>query len=430
MLRDEINIIKSQGFEPCVSVQEHLDSDGNSCSCCIAAKASFCSEVIAASSFSSDNIDGVLLFLQKKFSWGVERCYYLCEILSKARTIDCGSGMGIALMALNASFQHNRKDFDFGGIHLAAVQLIMKTDSANTKYFRGLLDTSDTVSENHRWIWTTENLCYHQCVGLFSSDSKLLRIWDFDGWLYYDTEKQCLGSGIVSIRITPTVYGHHHSSINNVLLWDGVLPIPFGVWVDCFVEAFDGRFSTSPGGKILQKVGPLLYPPMKKSNFSSDNIQSDDVNYPASVVRIYISSCHMSSTPFPGIGVARCLRFWHALGCVDHSSGNVKSLGSIMRPSSLILIGVDDMDADPLCGLTDPCFDSTKDLMILSQMRRSSSKRSEFQDLASSRLWDEIREMLNDGFDNNVISFFIPVSSSYYCTCVKLILLLPLVYRH
>lgn len=428
-LADEVAIIQQQGFQPCMNVSLHRNSDGSVCGCCVAANASFRSEIIAATSFSDDGIMGVLSFLQRKFQWGVERCHYLCEMMTKCRQIDCGCGMGLALLALEESFEHRRKTHDaFPPMKLVACQLIIKTDVANTRYFRGLLDNTDRITENHHWQWITDNLCYHQCVGFYSPTTRCLRIWDYDGWFQIDKDHQCEASGIVSIKVTPyqpkvldaALKDLQWSSVDEEpLLWDGITKIPMNQWVNILEVNNDIVVSDHNGQdnkKYLQEIASNMYPTISSNVKSSTNEclsnGESSINDKVMVsVTAFMSSCHMSSTPFPGIGVARSLRSWQLQAPLHNLVDENTFLGFIVQPKTMHIVGVDDMDSDPLCGLTDPCFDSTKDLMVLGQLRRSSSRWSNFNDLECTHLWNEVVEMMNSNNDgDDSFSFFIPVS--------------------
>jgi hypothetical protein len=297
----------------------------------------------------------------------------------------------------------------------------------------------------------------------------MLRIWDYDGWFPLDKEQQCEESGIVSIKVTPyhpsrvafatshyedfgaqllsDTVAHNHGD-HKPLLWDGLLSIPIGTWVNLNDEKIKRESLTSCGDliapmgdccdtdKFLHEVAALMYPPIKKhpvASFQSigggcmtDDEQAANLS-PAPLalsVTAYMTSCHMSSTPFPGIGIARSLRSWQCTQPLHPLVNANNFLCFQVQPKSLTLIGVDDMDADPLCGLTDPCFDSTKDLMILGQMRRSCSKWSSFNDLECIQLWNEVVEMLNvRNNEENCCSFFIPVSQlfAFFVFCYVLV---------
>lgn len=452
MLVDEVIALQAQGFEPCTEVLIHRDlGTDDVLPCCCAAKAAFRIAVIASSKAHEDGLEGVLSFLQRSFSWGFKRCKYMCEILAFSQDIDCGAGMGIALLALREYFNHVQSSSRVvasgsfgvgrGQLTLVAVQLIRKSDPANNNMYRMLLyeqSANDNVaidedSSTPELEWMTSNLHYHQCVGIYSTASKHLQVWDYSGWCKYDEHGQCPESAILSARIMK-----YDSSSGKFdwALWDGKFYIPFGEWINLPGAQVVEAPSKSSFGKCIRKIRsnndlrhdllckrllPSLYA-TTGHDFSTTSIYPDKqwlqtLSTNSFMVTAHVTACHMSSSPLPGLGIARSLRSWVSSGPIlSRLEDNKDILNLLYLPNRLVIIGIDDMSNDPLCGLTDPCLDTARNLESLGCIRRSSTSARALsgENNVEDLLWDEIFQMANSTHheekeDSGSYSFVIPV---------------------
>lgn len=100
-------------------------------------------------------------------------------------------------------------------------------------------------------------------------------------------------------------------------------------------------------------------------------------------------------------------------------------------PDRLVLAGVDDMQSDPLCGLTDPCLDIARDITALGEVRQRSSwshntdaKSDESEDLHGDVLWNEFVAMANVSDPDITYSFVIPVSLLFCLMCCVRVMVL------
>jgi hypothetical protein len=213
---------------------------------------------------------GALNLLAQRFKWGFGRCDYLCQCISQADNLDCGSGMALALTVLRS----------FKGDHLlATVQLVIGHSRFNTYLWKHLIQKDNpfmTKEElRQKMIWIEEDCHYHTCIGLISKDNLTgewsLKVWDYGLWILPSQELNALAPRL-AIRVQRDVC---HTSSPNSFKW-GHLTIPEGVWID-------------------------LLPTLANSSF--DGNQSSGSFCP----RVFISGCHMSGSPCPGVGIARSL---------------------------------------------------------------------------------------------------------------------------
>jgi hypothetical protein len=321
--------------------------------------------------------------------------------------------------------------------------------------------------------WFTEHLTYHQCLGLYSEEEQsVLRVWDHSHWIPYierDSDR-LLSNGILAIRVTP-YHGNDNNKITieeedeedcsdpQVVFWEGKLRIPFHEWVDLGHNDKSKARSGRELGRITSEIYPLTsnthllspssfkktttttstpatvvashprhgFPAVKKNNnnnYNSSSLREDRV-------LVYVSACHMGSGPYPGTAVARSLRFWmnrektNRRGEEDEDhQGDGDHYCSSYLPKELKLIGVDDLESDPLAGLVDPVFDSTRNLVSLGKMRKKPPAHhhhclglglpfKQQKDIEADNLWEVVVDMLYPVVPavdkEKTFPFFIPV---------------------
>jgi hypothetical protein len=344
--------------------------------------------------------------------------------------------------------------------------------------------------------WFTEHLTYHQCLGLYSDNQQsVLRVWDHSHWIPYierDSDR-LLSNGILAIRVTPyhgndnkTTTEEEESSDPPVVFWEGKLRIPFHQWVDLDHSDQKKTRSGTKLGRITSEIYPLTskthlssslrkitsttsttanpsvvatthprhgFLPIKKSNDNNNNSLGEDR------VLVYVSACHMGSGPYPGTAVARSLRFWMNREETSRRRGGEREPGgrneeyeeqeqdqvngnncSSNLPKELKLIGVDDLESDPLAGLVDPVFDSTRNLVSLGKMRKKPPAHHHYnhhrnqdqclpfksqKDIEKDNLWEVVVDMLYPvSVDKEkTFPFFIPVRRIVSFTIIVLIIL-------
>ena len=117
---------------------------------------------------------------------------------------------------------------------------------------------------------------------------------------------------------------------------------------------------------------------------------------------VYISGCHMSTNPGPGVGVGRALR-------------------AFFPKTMLRLVAIDDMIMDSFQGLTDHIFDEVRSFRIVTKRKKANSWRdndnghcgsivpndSKEEDVVDDTCWQVLQEMLVPAEDPKR-AFFIP----------------------
>lgn len=359
-----------------------------------------------ASANSSTGIADSLSYLQSKYTWGVRRCTYLCEAVEYANDADCGARTEVALelLSIHISYMIGLSRNGLIGIQLAHVQLILRCDGADVDLFKNDIDKmysqKCSVSDiSNLKLWLGSSCCYHRCVGLYTTASRHLRLWDFGEWFTLRSSLSGLPGSVLAIHVTPHSCGDDvgcRSTSSDLdheewMMWDGEQKLRCGQWVmvsDLTTpvnKTSHHEDSVSHTRKGLEILADIFASHLLKSNIthplspmigmepSPCGVESSTSTIPNTTIVVFISGCHMSANPGPGVGVARALRA--GLNRPDSYSSMLHCEGrgarfSNVSPSCpthspyLELIAVDDIDSDIFSGLTDPCFDSCRSLIL------------------------------------------------------------------
>jgi hypothetical protein len=408
LLNEEIETLRAQDIIPAVRLIYHEEacSDGRpmQAQCCTAAMMTFCRSIMSASGHSNDGIESVLLFVQSSFRWGIKRTDHICDAINCANDgIDCAARSAMALLALKIFLRSVHADASaarctgplsgprlrYRSLQLAVVMIIIRVDPGQARMWRkSIAHLYDPVTGPFVGRWIEDHCIYHQVTGIFDEDSGRLVVWEYGDWLSYATccegvlrttpaAPSRFSNSVVGIRVTPydmTVpdlfpstecTGTHaearaaavprfppslRRTERHDVFWDGELRVPFDEWVTW------GSLATTQ-----QQASP-----------------SRPTETGAGALRVFISGCHMSSNPMPGVGVAKSLRErWGgtvtgAAGMApllhDTSASGLDMPGAY-RPSTLHITAVDDAMVDLLSGLTDCVFDSCRSFSSYGKLR-------------------------------------------------------------
>lgn len=425
-----------ENFTPCVEILLHKDNQGCVLPCCSYAYTSFRCSVISASSLCSDGIEGVLHYLNKTFAWGLKFETHLCKILTEAEELDCGASTAIALLGLrlylenlqslngSTEFSLTEEISHMADICIANVQLIVRDDP---------IDASATIRQIRKNYgadsylycrWIRNDALYHQCVGIYSSKTGQLKLWDYGKWRLCTMDTSTENS-VLAIRINPTFSFSTQDFVKplDYVLWDGKFKLPFGEWVK-----ISSSTSTNKLAEAISPTDTTKYPEESVSSFDAAHSKTlrtfESLESHHKSLVLYLSGCHMSSNPMTGTGIARSLRTWFDI------RSPTNTIGSFML-STLKLVGVDDASTDNFSGLSDGIFDQVRSVLVYGTLRnRDPIASSEMIPLSMDHLdvkdmtkqqqdveefWESIVTMLNssprgDVHSKNYESFFIPVS--------------------
>jgi hypothetical protein len=285
-----------------ISIHQTSSSDGKADPCCEAALAHFSS--ILRNQYG---LFGALAEMSSRFKWGFARCEHICECVSEADNLDCGSGMSLALTLLRPIR---------GNYRLATVEVIVKHSQFNTTIWKHRIhEENPKMSQEEldlKTIWIEEDCHYHTCVGLVSTEHPQewdLKIWDFGVWVLPSHSPEAFNARLaIRVKLLTDDSPRASHQIPN-LKW-GNLSISEGEWVNLWPNL--GEVQTLP-------------PP---------------TSFPS---KVCISGCHMSGSPCPGVGLARSLRVYFpdvALVAVDTAEDLANGASDPIFTSRLSLPGV------------------------------------------------------------------------------------------
>lgn len=457
---DEINRLKSKRIPLCETVDLHRNMRGELAPCCASCMSSFRSSIVAAASRYSDGMQGVLSYVQDHYAWGVVRCRFLCDMMQHPAELDCGACTALALLALEIYLQHAeaaRLDVPLPHVHrstgLAVVEVVQRVDPADMGLAREKLKDLYGRSAPQYDSWIEDHHCYHKCPGLYSTDTLRLLLWDFSTWMTQQHDPDVALHAIVAMRVTLHRQGGQKSE-PTMLTWADTIRVPVGQWVDLTVsraspdsvlESFQMPALEGALFGALPPISPVSLIRRSHSRMAKDEIVAsmfrpssrcslnpecadDDARHVDLSLKVFISGCHMSANPMPGVGVARSLRSWMRLARQPNDSR--------WRPRELLLVGVDDVWVDSMSGIVDPVFDGARSLQAMGymHMRRfndshlSTLSLSEAvntlkdQQLEDQALWDAVVDMVvaptrvPDGTINdslNSFNVYLPVRSFF-----------------
>ncbi|RYG66549.1 hypothetical protein EON64_09530 [archaeon] len=396
----DVNALIAEKFTPSIEVLMHKTSAGKLCSCCKAARATFRSSIIAAAGRSADGVYGVLMHLSRFFSWGITFPHFLCEILQAPRDLDCGAMTALAIYALQLYADHVRcrgipeLTAVVDDLVLCNVQLIFRDDPSNVSLLLRDIQSKFGPSVTGFSRWLKGNCMYHQCLGLFRRSSKQLLVWDYGKF-------EIPNSSIV--KIDSSILGVAAVKVNTV-----------GVYMTGVMHWHNQQFLMANDWNILYGTDSVSLKNLSASTTQSSSPLSSLVGSPVfplglrpTRLKVFISACHMSGNPNPGLGLARCVRVWF-------DSLARKQLTAAFSLGSLHLVGMDDVTQDMWVGLNDPVFDEVRDMMSygaiywsepyplheLARLDKLSNNHAEF--------WLSVVQMLSSSGEE---SFFLPVRS-------------------
>jgi hypothetical protein len=423
-LQESIESLINEDIPIFQAVQLH-QHDGCTQVCCAIAMASFRASVIAASARCDDGLQGVLDWLNSSFAWGVKFETHLCGILQSAPYLDCGAMVGIAFLGVKLYQDYERfrnpQRALITSLMAANVEVILKADYSNVSIIRQEIKQryGDTSSLYSRWL--RDEAMYHQCIGLYSPETRKMMIWDYKKWVLFSGAVHNAKNDVVAIRVNPL-----ETDTQDYLLWDGKVRLPVRTWVlypDGRSQVADNHSTSYTSHNSGTSINAE----------SSCTKNRDDVANPnKKKLIIYISGCHMSINPMAGVSIARSLRLWF-----DQSKQS--SAPTLAHYGELQLVGVDDSVTDNLTGLTDLVFDQVRTMMVHGRhcwrdaipaseevpLKVQVSKSASRRELDEDELWEAVVSMMSNnvphinGMENypgagiDTESFFIPVSYLY-----------------
>lgn len=350
-LDSDVQALMKEGFTPCFHPKCHRDGLNILAPCCESAQAVLRSSIIAASSRSKDGLQGVLTYLSSQFSWGTKFELYLCDMMRCAHEIDCGAMTSIALMGLQMFLESEKSlhvKLSCTDLSLASVQVIMRDDPSNGAAMTRELKRVYGDQARYYSRWYRDHAVYHQCVGIFSESSGRLAVWDFGRWILCPDTVVNSQNAVVAIKVNPC------KSTRKSFVWDGRFEVIAHQWTNVpLVTVHPTAFSVDPSMVRSYLCGS------DGSHGVDTAIKTDDEGkrLPGKTVVVYVTGSHMSGSPNPATGVARALKDWMATA---RAKGDVSNLDI----ENLLVVGIDDSTADPLCGLTDRVFDGIRDTML------------------------------------------------------------------
>jgi diaminopimelate decarboxylase len=292
-----------QIFQCPVNISMHKTSEGKIDHCCEAALTHF-SSVLR----NQYGLFGALAEMSSRFKWGFARCEHLCQCVSEADNLDCGAGMSLALTLLKPIR---------GNYRLATVEVIVRHSQFNTTIWKHRIrEENPKMSQeemDHKTIWIEQDCHYHTCVGLISTEHPGewdLKLWDFGVWVLPSHSPDAFNARL-AIRVKLLTGEDSPRPTDHIphLKW-GNVTIQEGEWVNLWPN-----FTNSP-----------TFPP--------------PTSLPS---KIFISGCHMSGSPCPGVGLARSLRLIYpdaGLVAVDTAEDLANGASDPIFTSRLSLPGV------------------------------------------------------------------------------------------
>lgn len=423
-----VESLVNENFCPFLEVSFHRDTCGCLEPCCASAMAVLRSEVVAAAAHCDDGLQGVLSYLGGRFAWGVMFETHLCGMMKSADQLDCGAMTAVALLALNIFLQQERKcnpRSPNAKLALANVQLILRDDVTNSSLAAKQIRKQYKDRANLFCRWMRDDAVYHQVVGIYSTESRAMMVWDFQKWLLCPAGPlKNAENAIVAIRVNTHSDYAKFSDVS--VSWDGMVDVPLGKWT-VLLRSPSPAFPQVDSPKESQEG--VFTPTTLESPTSASLSSSSVIEEKGKMLVVYASGCHVSSNPMTGVGISRSVRAWFD----DLKKSNADS-GCLSEFSSLHVVGVDDMDVDILCGLVDPVFDQVRTIVPHGQLRQRDaiptdrklplcsnfSPELSDQALEENELWESVVAMLCEaprvgdeisrasGFE----AFFLPVRKS------------------
>lgn len=278
-------------FQKPVTINLHKNKDNNIKECCQVALCHFNSLLS-----NQHGLFGALTSLAGKFKWGFSRCEHVCECVSNADNLDCGSGMSLALKLLKPIR---------GNYLLASVELIITHSKFNTTIWKHrIAEENPNMTPEElalKTIWIEDDCHYHTCIGLISDNNTdsndnhninelQLKVWDFGLWILPSYSPHSLTAKL-AIRVK---IDRENSEFNQSSSSSSSAPLTFqwgkhSIVEDTWTHLFDlDDLRTSPNTVTDNNTTPtstLCTPP-----------------------QVFISGCHVSGSPCPGVGLARSIR--------------------------------------------------------------------------------------------------------------------------
>ena len=371
-VQEQLTRLKGRNFKPTSQILLHKDISGCTSSCCTAAYASFRSAIVAHSQYTEDGFHGVLQYLQCNYLWGVKRCEFLCDVMSTAcHGIDCGSRMAIAELAVQIFLDECLDSKDeklqqkYEDIRVCSVQVLMNVDASEVSSARTSLQRLYKKEAATYGVWIEDDVFYHQCLGIYSTRTGILNIWDYNAWRRYSVDSHNFYNTVLAMfvsrydrnygdcRSVHGTYMNRISVVDNVqhLSWEGLVDVHFDRWSDV----------CEPGCPVYPRITntnnsnetPDICSTSTVTTTTDSESRSIVEDVSKSISAIYISGCHMSSNPMPGVGIARCFK---------HGWGD----------QCPVLVGVDHLYLDVFSGITDPVFDKCRNIATYGFMRSRS----------------------------------------------------------
>jgi hypothetical protein len=256
-----------------------------------------------------------------------------------------------------------------------------------------------------RCAWIGSACCYHKCVGFINSFGHLT-IWDFGEVYTFNSSTLGYAGAVQSLCVTPCV--PISASSQQFVLWGDNMVVPFNKWVDILaakVDAgqynLDGGLGQNPsnnpsgGNSLLEREQRTIVADVFRTSAHpgriENNLNISDLKYRKRELRgerlllnnfpevvVYISGCHMSSNPGPGVGVGRALR-------------------AEFTSSQLHLVGVDSIVGDNFQALTDHVFDEVRAIeLVTSCAKKLGYTTSKGID---NECWELLRDWLAPGLE-------------------------------
>ena len=280
----------------------HYDDAGRIKPCCLSVLTSLEASVGALASF-----DDALDFLSTSFTWGGNRCPYVCQAKEWQKSIDCGSRGCISMAALRFT-----KECREGKMRVAALQMIRRCSAEEGQRWLGAFDRQlgDT-------LWVLGDVSFHQCVVLIDEQDRC-HFWDFTRNYLVPLDAMAKGAMLamrISEPVLPTSDPYFPAEISapprlpDVLTWEG-RTVPTGEWVTCVPQELRLEGVRDVVDFNPERRAPIPHPA------TSNHALVDAMALPGSedAMRglrptVYISGNSMNDgNCMPGVGCARAIR--------------------------------------------------------------------------------------------------------------------------
>ena len=311
----------------------HTDGEGQVCACCSTA-----STIMAASAsvlHSESGLAGLLAYISQNVRWGPKLALHICEAWNCRKHLECSTSSRLTLWM--SSFSDEVKS---GNVALFHVRALCWHSEEQVRRWRSYFEREhDSVGV--AWLHPNTPIVYHEMVGLCSTRTGLLRVFDQSEhtWVYPNCSSPFGEGSVLAWNFTPMEVSSrsvHSPLTSQQIVLDAAAPrlssehpptfggaqVPFNRWFTFHAGlAFEDVVHVMPTGGQLEyhervdqakAKGHLAVPlsaglPHQWQHLPSSAANALIPSVPLVTIFVVGVACN-GDNPSPGLGVGRCLR--------------------------------------------------------------------------------------------------------------------------